>query len=89
MLGCLVRVPEIRILDEATNAMDGLSQASIVETPKSRAGRRATIVISHHYSTISFCDEVVIGGAGRVRNQTPFAEIASLRMEQLYEHETP
>ncbi len=85
----LVRDPEILILDEATNAMDGLSEASIVETLKLRAGRRTTIVISHHYSTISFCDEVVILGAGRVRNQTPFAEIASLSMEQLYEHETP
>jgi subfamily B ATP-binding cassette protein MsbA len=83
----LVRDPEILILDEATNAMDGLSEASIVETLKLRAGRRTTIVVSHHHSTISFCDEVVILGAGRVRNQTPFAEVASLSMEQLYEHE--
>jgi subfamily B ATP-binding cassette protein MsbA len=85
----LVRDPEILILDEATNAMDGLSEASIVETLKSRAGRRTTIVISHHHSTISFCDEVVILGAGRVRNQKPFADVASLSMDQLYEHETP
>lgn len=84
----LVRDPEILILDEATNAMDGLSEASIVETLKSRAGRRTTIVISHHHSTISFCDEVVILGAGRVSNQKPFAEVASLSMEQLYGHET-
>ncbi len=84
----LVRDPEILILDEATNAMDGLSEAAIVETLKSRAGRRATIVISHHRSTISFCDEVVILDGGRVRNQTPFAEVATLSMDQLYEHES-
>ncbi|MBB4278887.1 ABC transporter ATP-binding protein [Rhizobium mongolense] len=84
----LVRDPEILILDEATNAMDGLSEAAIVETLKSRAGRRATIVISHHRSTISFCDDVVILDGGRVRNQTPFAEIATLSMDQLYEHAT-
>ncbi|CCM79168.1 ABC transporter ATP-binding protein [Rhizobium mesoamericanum] len=81
----LVRDPEILILDEATNAMDGLSEAAIVETLKSRAGRRTTIVISHHRSTISFCDEVVILHNGRVKNQTPFAEIATLSMDQLYE----
>ena len=81
----LVRDPEILILDEATNAMDGLSEAAIVETLKSRAGRRTTIVISHHRSTISFCDEVVILHGGRVKNQTPFAEIATLSMDQLYE----
>ncbi|MBZ9792338.1 ABC transporter ATP-binding protein/permease [Rhizobium sp. 3T7] len=81
----LVRDPEILILDEATNAMDGLSEAAIVETLKSRAGRRTTIVISHHRSTISFCDEVVILHGGRVKNQTPFAEIATLSMDELYE----
>ena len=83
----LVRDPEILILDEATNAMDGLSEAAIVETLRSRAGRRTTIVISHHRSTISFCDDVVILGEGRVTNQAPFAEVASLSMDQLYEHE--
>ncbi|WP_455274260.1 ABC transporter ATP-binding protein [Rhizobium herbae] len=83
----LVRDPEILILDEATNAMDGLSEAAIVETLRSRAGRRTTIVISHHRSTISFCDDVVILGEGRIANQTPFAEVASLSMDQLYEHE--
>ncbi|MEK1894494.1 MAG: ABC transporter ATP-binding protein [Rhizobium sp.] len=84
----LVRDPEILILDEATNALDGLSEAAIVETLKSRAGRRTTIVISHHRSTISFCDEVVILHDGSVRNQTSFAEVATLSMDQLYEHET-
>jgi subfamily B ATP-binding cassette protein MsbA len=83
----LVRDPDILILDEATNAVDGLSEAAIVETLKSRAGRRTTIVISHHHSTISFCDEIVILGGGGVRNQTPFAAVASLSMDQLYEHQ--
>lgn len=84
----LVRDPDILILDEATNAVDGLSEAAIVETLKSRAGRRTTIVISHHRSTIAFCDEVVILGGGQVKSQAPFADVASLTMDQLYEHET-
>jgi ABC-type bacteriocin/lantibiotic exporter with double-glycine peptidase domain len=46
-------------------------------------------VISHHRSTISFCDDVVILGGGRVRNQAPFAEVASLSMDELYEHDVP
>ncbi|THK35908.1 ABC transporter ATP-binding protein [Ensifer sp. MPMI2T] len=84
----LVRDPEILILDEATNAVDGLSEAAIVETLRLRAGRRTTIVISHHRSTISFCDDVVVLGSGRVQSQTPLADVASLSMDQLYEHET-
>lgn len=83
----LVRDPDLLILDEATNAVDGLSEAAIVETLKSRAGRRTTIVISHHHSTISFCDDVVILSGGRVKKQAPFGALASLSMDELYQHE--
>ncbi|MER8705412.1 MULTISPECIES: ABC transporter ATP-binding protein [unclassified Mesorhizobium] len=83
----LVRDPNILILDEATNAVDGLSEAAIVETLKSRAGRRTTIVISHHRSTVSFCDDVVILSHGRVKKQAPFAALAALSMDELYQHE--
>lgn len=81
----LVRDPDILILDEATNAVDGLSEAAIVETLKSRAGRRATIVISHHHSTISFCDDLVILDHGRVKKQAPFATLAARSMDELYQ----
>ncbi|MDX8534702.1 ABC transporter ATP-binding protein [Mesorhizobium sp. VK25A] len=83
----LVRDPDILILDEATNAVDGLSEAAIVETLKSRAGRRTTIVISHHHSTISFCDDLVILEHGRVKKQAPFAALATRSMDELYRPE--
>ncbi|CDX22351.1 ABC transporter related protein [Mesorhizobium plurifarium] len=83
----LVRDPDILILDEATNAVDGLSEAAIVETLKSRAGRRTTIVISHHHSTISFCDDLVILEHGRVKKQAPFADLAARSMDELYRPE--
>jgi ABC-type bacteriocin/lantibiotic exporter with double-glycine peptidase domain len=70
----LVRDPEVLIVDEATNTMQCLSEAAIVDTLRSRARRRTTIVIRDHRSTISFCDDVVILGEGRVANQAPFAE---------------
>lgn len=82
----LARDPDLLILDEATNAVDGLSEAAIVETLKSRAGRRTTIVISHHHRTISFCDNVVILDHGKVKRQAPLAELAALSMDELYEH---
>jgi len=83
----LVRDPDILILDEATNAVDGLSEAAIVETLKSRAGRRTTLVISHHHSTISFCDDVVILDHGRVKKQAAFATLAARSMDELYQPE--
>ncbi|BCH22650.1 ABC transporter ATP-binding protein [Mesorhizobium sp. L-8-3] len=83
----LVRDPDILILDEATNALDGLSEAAIIETLKSRAGKRTTIVISHHRSTISFCDDIVVLSEGRVKGQGPLAALGPLEMDALYEYE--
>ena len=70
-----MRAPEILIPDEATNALDGLSEAGIVETLKSKAGRRTTIVISHHHSTIY--NEVVMLRNSHNKNQAPFSDIAT------------
>jgi len=84
----LARDPDILILDEATNAVDGLSEAAIVETLKLRANRRTTIVISHHRSTISFCDDVVVLSGGRIKSAASLAKLASLSMDELYEHDT-
>jgi ABC-type bacteriocin/lantibiotic exporter with double-glycine peptidase domain len=83
----LARDPDVLILDEATNAVDGVSEAAIVETLKLRANRRTTIVISHHRSTISFCDDVVTLSDGRIRSAASLAKLASLSMDELYEHD--
>jgi len=82
----LVRDPEILILDEATNAVDGLSEAAILATLKQRAGRSTTIVISHHRATIEFCDEIVVLRDGRLAGQGRLAEIPGQTMEALYDY---
>ena len=83
----LLRDPDVLILDEATSAVDGLSERSIIETLKSRAGRGATIVVSHHRKTLSFCDDVVILEEGRVKASLPLAQLADVDMDGLYRHE--
>lgn len=62
----LLRNPDILILDEATNALDGISEAAIIETMKMRKDRSTTIVISHHRKTLAFCDDIVLLHEGRV-----------------------
>ncbi|MBY9068522.1 ABC transporter ATP-binding protein/permease [Hyphomonas sp. WL0036] len=82
----LVRDPQILILDEATNAVDGLSEAAILATLKQRAGRQTTIVISHHRPTIEFCDEVVVLRDGRLAGQARLENIPSRTMDGLYDY---
>jgi subfamily B ATP-binding cassette protein MsbA len=57
--------PEILILDEATNAVDGLSERAILALLRKRARPLTTLVISHRLSTISDCANVVVLDKGR------------------------
>ena len=77
--------PEILVLDEATNAVDGVSETAILETIKARSGRATTLLISHHHRTISVCDRVVVLNDGRVSAAADWASVRHLRMEELYE----
>ncbi|MFP5355423.1 MAG: ATP-binding cassette domain-containing protein [Gemmatimonadota bacterium] len=77
--------PEILVLDEATNAVDGVSETAILETIKARSGRLTTLLISHHHRTISVCDRVVVLNDGRVSAQADWAAVRHLRMEELYD----
>ena len=72
----LLRDPELLILDEATNAVDGISEAAIMTLIERRAGPKATIVVSHRPSTIASCQDGVVLDAGRVIESGPLATLA-------------
>jgi subfamily B ATP-binding cassette protein MsbA len=81
----LLRDPDVLILDEATNAVDGISEQAIIETLRSRAGRRTTIVVSHHRKTLSLCDDVLILGGGAVSAKMSLASLGEADMEAIYQ----
>lgn len=80
----LLRDPALLILDEATNALDGISERAIIDTLVSRAGRATTIIISHHRKTLACCDDIVVLDGGRVQASIPRLELADGEIEDLY-----
>jgi ATP-binding cassette, subfamily B, bacterial MsbA len=72
----LLRDPELLILDEATNAVDGISEAAIMTLIERRAGRKLTVVISHRPSTIASCQDGVVLEGGRVVEAGPLAGLS-------------
>lgn len=62
----LLRQPRLLILDEATNAMDILSEAAALKILDSRRRHGTTLVISHHLSSIRLCDSYIRINGGRI-----------------------
>jgi len=61
-----VRKPAILLLDEATNALDSVSEEWIRSCLRAMAGRCTVIVISHRLSTVYHADQVIVLSEGGV-----------------------
>ena len=78
----LLREPDLLILDEATNALDGLTEQTIQETIEELRGRSTIILIAHRLSTVRLADWVVTMMDGRVVEQGRPQDL--LRRDGLY-----
>jgi subfamily B ATP-binding cassette protein MsbA len=71
----LLRRPEILILDEATNALDGLTEQVINRAISSFAGNATVIIIAHRLSTVRLADYIITLSAGTVAEAGTLEEL--------------
>ena len=62
----ILRDPSILILDEATSALDSLSESLIQDALADFVRDRTCIIIAHRFSTLSFCDRILVVNEGRI-----------------------
>ena len=79
----VLRQPEILILDEATNAMDLVSEAHALEIIDRRKGHGITLVVSHHLASIRACDRFLLFKNGRLTETGPATSMDPLEMNRL------
>jgi ATP-binding cassette, subfamily B, bacterial MsbA len=71
----ILRNPDILILDEATNALDSISENLIQQSIQNLKDERTIIVIAHRLATIEDADHVVVLQEGRVVEQGTIADL--------------
>ena len=71
----LLRDPEVLVLDEATNAVDGVSAAVIQRTLEERGRGRTVVVVSHRAQTVAGAAQVVVLDGGRVCDAGPIERV--------------
>ena len=74
----IVRDPEILILDEATNALDTISEHLIQKALNDFGCNRTVIAIAHRLSTIERADRIVVLEKGRVAEQGNLQQLLQL-----------
>jgi ABC-type multidrug transport system fused ATPase/permease subunit len=85
----LYREAAVLLLDEATNALDGLTEQELMATLQRLRGRYTTVLIAHRMSTVRWCDRIfqlehgkLIGSGtydGLLRDSEAFRRMAGLR----------
>ncbi len=72
----LLMKPEILILDEATSAVDGISEHAIMRLLQEHRGFGRAIVVSHRISSLRLCETALELAGGRLMSQGAFQDTA-------------
>ncbi|AZA13273.1 ABC transporter ATP-binding protein [Corynebacterium choanae] len=71
----LVTRPALIVLDDATSAIDAITEASIYQQLRSALPETTVLAITHRHSTVALADAVVVMDQGRVVATGPTAEV--------------
>ncbi|MEC3977799.1 ABC transporter ATP-binding protein [Amycolatopsis sp. H20-H5] len=71
----LMTDPRVLLLDDATSAIDTVTEAAIHETLRSVTEGRTTLLVAHRRSTLALADRIAVLDAGRVVDVGTEAEL--------------
>ncbi len=74
----LLNKPGLLILDDATAAIDALTEARVRERLRDEADERATIIIAHRLSSVKHADEILVLEQGRILERGSHEQLLAL-----------
>jgi ABC-type bacteriocin/lantibiotic exporter with double-glycine peptidase domain len=73
----IIAKPALLVLDEATNALDNLTQAAITSYVANTD--TTAVIVAHRLSTIKQCDNIIVLGDGTVKEEGNYDELIEKR----------
>ena len=70
--------PQLLILDEATNALDNLTEQAVMDAVNNLGNEITIILITHRLSTVKKCDNIFLFEKGELKQQGEFEKLKQL-----------
>jgi ATP-binding cassette subfamily B protein len=71
------REAQLLVVDEPTSALDAVAEAELFQTLHRLVGGRATLLISHRFSTVRMADRIYVMDGGRILESGTHEELLS------------
>ena len=71
--------PQVLIMDEATNALDNLTEQKVMNSIKNLKDSKTIILITHRLSSVRNCDNIILIEKGEIIEQGKFEHISQNR----------
>ena len=73
----LYHEPEVLVLDEATNSLDGATEQAVMDTIRRLAGRKTLVTVAHRLSTVRGCDTIYLLESGQLAASGSYGELVA------------
>jgi ABC-type bacteriocin/lantibiotic exporter with double-glycine peptidase domain len=73
--------PQVLILDEATNALDNLTERAVMDAVQKLRKNMTIIIIAHRLSTLKNCDNILLLEKGELKEQGTFEKLMQVNQK--------
>ena len=68
--------PQVLLMDEATNALDNITEQTVMDTVFKLKRERTIILITHRLSSVKNCDNIILVEKGEIKQQGTFEKLS-------------